>query len=45
MGLESDRLLLLDAESVSALLLGFWFDDDLEDRGRDGADFVLLRGF
>jgi hypothetical protein len=30
-GLESDRLLLLGAESVSALVLGFWVDDDFED--------------
>ena len=45
MGLESDRLLLLGAESVSALVLGFWLEDDFEDWGRCGADFVLVRGF
>jgi hypothetical protein len=44
-GLESDRLLLLGAESVSALVLGFWLEDDFEDWGRCGADFVRVRGF
>ena len=38
-GLESDRLLLLGAESVSARLV----NDDFDDWGRCGADFVLLR--
>ena len=41
-GLESDRLPLLGADSVSALVRGFWDDDDW---GRCGADFVRIRGF
>jgi len=41
-GLESERLLFLGADSVSALVLVFWGDNDLEDWGRCGADFVLL---
>lgn len=44
-GLESGRLLRFGAVSVSALVLGFWDDDDCKDWGGCGADFVLLRGF
>jgi hypothetical protein len=43
-GLESVRLLLLCAESVSTPVLGL-VGNDFEDWGRCGADFVLLRGF
>ena len=45
-GLESGRLLLLGATSVSALTLAFWGDDDFRDWGGGrGSDFVRLRGF
>jgi hypothetical protein len=37
------RLLLFGANSVSALVLLFWCG--IEDRGRCGADIVLLQGF
>ena len=44
-GLESGRLLLLGATSVSALTLAFWGDDDFRDWGGGrGSDFVLFRG-
>ena len=44
-GLDSERLLLLGATSVSALTLGFWGDDDFKDWGGGrGSDLVLLRG-
>jgi hypothetical protein len=38
--LESERLLRLGAESVSALTLRFC--DEVENSGRCGADFVLV---
>ena len=43
-GLESGRLLLLGAISVTALALVLG-DDNIEDRDNCGADFVLLGGF
>ena len=47
-GRESRQLLLLGAVSVSALVLGFWEDDDFKDWGGcDGSDLRvdLLREF
>ena len=45
-GLDSERLLLLGATSVSALALGFWGDGDFKNWGGGrGSDFVLLRVF
>ena len=34
----------MSADNVSALVLFFWGDDDLEDWSGCGADFFLLRG-
>jgi hypothetical protein len=39
------RLRLLGADSVSALVLGFWGDGGVENWGRCGADIVLLLRF
>jgi hypothetical protein len=43
-GLESERLLLLDRTTERALGLGSWGDDDWGVWGGCGADLVLLRG-
>jgi hypothetical protein len=43
--LESERPLLLGADSVSALVLVFWGNDDFGDWGRCGTDFVLVLVF
>ena len=47
-GLYSERPFLLAEDSVSALVLRFWGNVDVEAVGgwaRCGADLVLLRGF
>ena len=47
-GLYSERPFLLAPDNVSALILGFWGNADVEAVGgwaRWGADLVLLRGF